>query len=66
MKLIYQKYCIKAMQMIRTLFCNNLRHNLYPKKLSDRQFDFNKIYENDYGKLKRVNLGAGPYFARDG
>lgn len=66
MKLYYQNYRIKTMQMIRTLFCNNLRHNLYPKKLSDRLFDFNKIYENDYGKLKRVNLGAGPYFARDG
>jgi hypothetical protein len=52
---------------VKNILEKKLRHYLWPKRLHSRMFDFNNFYKNeDLNVIKRVNIGAGPYFRLKG
>jgi hypothetical protein len=69
MKNIKIKLKLFITNYIRYLIYKNFRHYAWPRRLSTRLFDFDYYYKSDNepsGLVKRVNIGAGPYFKRSG
>lgn len=63
------KYRLIVTNFIRDLIYKKFKHYAWPRKLCNRLFDFDHFYKVDRelsGAIKRVNLGAGPYFKRTG
>jgi len=69
MKNIKIKARLLVINYIRHLIYKRFRHYAWPRRLSTRLFDFDYYYQSDNessGMVKRVNIGAGPYFKRSG
>ena len=69
MKNIRMKIRLFIINYIRHLIYKRFRHYAWPRRLNTRLFDFDYYYQSNNessAMVKRVNIGAGPYFKRSG
>lgn len=64
MKKLLGKIKHASLCFLREFLIKHGRHYAWPMRLHSRMYSWNRFYEKS--GVKRVNLGAGPYFNKSG